>query len=117
MYKPTVDKFGNKFTEAANFIGNGPFKLASWKHDASLLLVKNTKWRLAKTVKLNQIQMQIIADGATAENAFDANNIDVNTTGTLPQDIPKYKKKPGPCRSTRRWARTTTASTSRTSLT
>ncbi len=92
VYKPAVDKFGNKFTEAANFVGNGPFKLASWKHDASLLLVKNTKWRLAKTVKLSQIQMQIIADGATAENAFDANNIDVNTTGTLPQDIPKYKK-------------------------
>ena len=36
--------------------------------------------------------MPIIADGATAANAFDANNIDVNTTGTLPQDIPKYKK-------------------------
>jgi len=29
VYKPAVDKFGNKFTEAANFVGNGPFKLAS----------------------------------------------------------------------------------------
>jgi oligopeptide transport system substrate-binding protein len=92
VYKPSVDKFGNKFTEAANFVGNGPFRLVSWKHDASLLLVKNPKWRLANTVKLSQIQMQIIADGATAANAFDAGNIDVNTTGTLPQDIPKYKK-------------------------
>jgi oligopeptide transport system substrate-binding protein len=92
VYKPSVDKFGNKFTEAANFVGNGPFKLASWKHDASLLLVKWPKWRLANQVKLTQVQMQIITDGATAENAFDANNIDVNTTGTLPQDIPKYKK-------------------------
>ena len=45
VYQPIVAKFGNKFTEAANFIGNGPFKLASWKHDASLTLVKNTKWR------------------------------------------------------------------------
>jgi oligopeptide transport system substrate-binding protein len=91
-YKPIVDKFGNKFTEAANFIGNGPFKLASWKHDASLTLVKNTKWRLANTVKLNRVEMQIISDGSTAANAFDAGNIDVNTTGTLPQDIPRYKK-------------------------
>ena len=92
VYKPIVDKFGNKFTEAANFIGNGPFKLTSWKHDASLTIVKNPKWRLANTVKLNTVQMQIIADGATAANAFDAGNIDVNTTGTLPQDVPKYKK-------------------------
>ena len=67
-------------------------------------------------MKLNQIQMPIIADGATAENAFDANNIDVNTTGTLPQDIPKYKKN-GALQIDPAWARTTTASTSRTSLT
>jgi oligopeptide transport system substrate-binding protein len=92
VYKPIVDKFGNKFTEAANFIGNGPFKLTSWKHDASLTLVKNPKWRLANTVKLSQIQMQVITDGSTAANAFDAGNIDVNTTGTLPQDVPRYKK-------------------------
>jgi oligopeptide transport system substrate-binding protein len=92
VYKPIVDKFGNKFTEASNFIGNGPFKLSAWKHDASVVIVKNAKWRLAKQVKLNRVEMQIITEGATAQNAFDAGNIDVNTTGTLPQDIPKYKK-------------------------
>src|SRR6476619_2135610 len=30
VYKPIVDKFGAKFAEAGNFIGNGPFKLVSW---------------------------------------------------------------------------------------
>ncbi len=92
VYKPAVDKHGNKFTEAGNFVGNGPFKLASWKHDASIVIVKNAKWRLARTVKLSRVEMPIIVEGATAENAFDANNIDVSTTGVLPQDIPKYKK-------------------------
>jgi oligopeptide transport system substrate-binding protein len=95
VYKPIVDKYGNKFTEAGNFIGNGPFKLTSWKHDASLTLVKNTKWRLANTVKLNTVQMQIITDGATMANAFDAGNIDVTDTAPLPQDVPKYKKTSG----------------------
>jgi ABC-type oligopeptide transport system substrate-binding subunit len=92
VYKPIVDKYGNKFTEASNFIGNGPFKLTSWKHDASVVITKNPKWRLAKQVKLNQVEMQIITDGATAENAFDAGNIDVSTQTVLAQDIPKYKK-------------------------
>jgi oligopeptide transport system substrate-binding protein len=98
VYKPIVDKFGNKFTEAANFIGNGPFKLASWKHDASLTLVKNPKWRLANTVKLNTIELPIISDGTTAARAFDAGNIDVDETGVLPQDVPKYKKTAGGAR-------------------
>jgi oligopeptide transport system substrate-binding protein len=94
VYRPIVEKYGNKFTEAGNFIGNGPFKLAEWKHDASMLLVKNTKWRLANTIKLNRVENQIIVDGTTAENAFDAGNIDLNTTGVIPQDIPRYKKTP-----------------------
>jgi oligopeptide transport system substrate-binding protein len=98
VYKPIVDKFGNKFTEAANFIGNGPFKLASWKHDASLVLTKWPQWRNAASVKLNRVELPIIADGATAARAFDAGNIDVNQSGVLPQDIPKYKKAAGGAR-------------------
>lgn len=94
VYKPSVDKYGNKFTEAGNFVGDGPFNLSSWKHDASLTLVKNAKWRSAPTIKLNTVQMQIISDGTTAENAFDAGNIDVDDTGVVPADIPRYKKTP-----------------------
>ncbi len=98
VYKPIVDKFGNKFTEASNFIGNGPFRLASWKHDASLTLVKWPKWRLASTVKLNRIELPIISDGTTAARAWDAGNIDVDETGVQPQDVPKYKKTAGGAR-------------------
>jgi oligopeptide transport system substrate-binding protein len=95
VYKPIVDKYSNKFTEAANFIGNGPFKLTSWKHEASLTLTKWTKWRLAKTVKLNQVQMQVIVDGTTAANAFDAGNVDINYNCCVANDFPKYKKEAG----------------------
>jgi oligopeptide transport system substrate-binding protein len=94
VYKASVDKYGNKFTEAGNFVGNGPFILTSWKHDASLTLTKNTKWRNAGSIKLNSVQMQIITDGTTAENAFDAGNTDVDDTGVIPADIPRYKKTP-----------------------
>jgi oligopeptide transport system substrate-binding protein len=93
-YKPAVDRFGSKWTEAGRFVGNGPFTLASWKHDASVTLVKNTKWRNASQVKLNRVEMQIITDGTTAENAFQAGRIDVNQTGVPPTSIPKWKKTP-----------------------
>src|SRR3954447_7011270 len=90
--KAAVTKWGNKWTEPGHIVTDGPFKLSSWKHDASLTLVKNTKWRLARTVKLTRIEAPIIVDGTTAENAFRAGNIDIDTTGVPPVDIPSWKK-------------------------
>src|SRR4029453_11119814 len=90
--KGAVTKHGRKWTEPGKIVTDGPFKLSSWKHDASITLVKNTKWRNAKSVKLTKIEMPIIVDGTTAENAFSAGNIDVNQTPTPPVDVPKWKK-------------------------
>jgi oligopeptide transport system substrate-binding protein len=92
--KAAVDKYGTKWTEPGNIVTNGPFKLGGWKHDASVTLVKNTKWRGAAGIKLNRVEMQIITDGTTAENAFQANRIDVDETGVPPTSIPKWKKTP-----------------------
>jgi oligopeptide transport system substrate-binding protein len=92
VHKATVQRHGKNWTEPRNIVTNGPFKLASWRHDASLTVVKNTKWRNAKSVRLNRIEMSIITDGTTATNAFSAGNVDVSTTGIPPADIPKWKK-------------------------
>ncbi|MGH3081216.1 MAG: ABC transporter substrate-binding protein, partial [Gaiellaceae bacterium] len=56
-HKGTVQKHGKNWTEPGNIVTNGPFKLSAWRHDASVTLVKNTKWRNAKSVKLNRIEM------------------------------------------------------------
>jgi oligopeptide transport system substrate-binding protein len=92
VHKETVARYGRKWTEPGNIVTNGPFKLAAWRHDASVTLVKNTRWRNAKSVKLTRIEMPIIVDGTTAENAFQAGNVDVNTTIVPPVDVPKWKK-------------------------
>src|SRR5581483_7177961 len=94
VYKPSVDKWGDKFTEASHFVGDGAFLLSSWKHDASVTLVKNPNWRLASKVKIDRVEMPSITDGNTAANAFDANNIDIDYSGVPPELIPKYKKTP-----------------------
>jgi len=94
VHRATVEKFGKKYTEAGNLVTNGPFKLSSWKHNASLTLVKSTKWRNASSVKLSKVFLPIITEATTAQNAFDAGNIDINDTGVNPVDIPKYKKTP-----------------------
>jgi oligopeptide transport system substrate-binding protein len=92
VHRGTVQRHGKNWTEPGNIVTNGPFKLAGWRHDASITLVKNTKWRNAKSVKLTRIEHPIIVDGSTAENAFQAGNIDVNTQTLPPASVPKWKK-------------------------
>jgi oligopeptide transport system substrate-binding protein len=89
-----VTKYGNHWTDPKNIVTDGAFKLTSWNHDANLTLDKNKKWRNAKKVHLSQAKLVIITDGATAVNAFEAGNVDVNTTGWPPADAPRIKRQP-----------------------
>lgn len=94
VYLPAVQKYGNKWTEAANIVTDGPFMLKAWNHNANMTLVKNPKWRDAASVKVDQINMPIITDGGTALNAYKAGKLQIDTTGFNPTDIPSLKKLP-----------------------
>ena len=89
--KEAVDKWGEKWTEPGHNISDGPFKLTQWKHDASVSLAKNPDWYAASTVKLDKVEMKIISEGATAEQAFNSGDVDVNETGWPPPDTPRIK--------------------------
>jgi oligopeptide transport system substrate-binding protein len=92
--RQTVERWGNKWTEPGRIVTNGPFKLAVWRHDAELDLVKWNDWRNADEVTLTRVNGRIISDGTTAVQAFAAGEIDVNTTGIPPADIPRLKQEP-----------------------
>jgi oligopeptide transport system substrate-binding protein len=92
--KASVTKWGDKFTEPGHIVTDGPFTLTSWKHDASLTLKKNADYYDASSVHLDSIQMKIIPDGSTAEQAFNAGDVDVNETGWPPADTPRIKNQP-----------------------
>jgi oligopeptide transport system substrate-binding protein len=93
-YLPEVQQYGNKWTEPGNIVTDGPFKLASWNHNASMTLVKNPQWRDAKDVHIDQVNLPIITDASTALNGFKAGSLQVDTTGFNPTDIPALKKTP-----------------------
>jgi oligopeptide transport system substrate-binding protein len=92
--KKAIDQFGSKWTEPQNIITNGPYKLAVWKHDAEIDLVKWDGWRNAKDVTVTRVNGKIISDGTTAEQSYEAGNIDVDTTGIPPADIDRWKSQP-----------------------
>jgi oligopeptide transport system substrate-binding protein len=89
--KKAIDQYGNKWTEPQNIITDGPYKLAVWKHDSEIDLVKWDGWRNADDVTVTRINGKIISDGTTAEQAYEAGDIDVDTTGIPPADIDRWK--------------------------
>ncbi len=76
--KATVEKFGNKWTEAANIVTNGPWKVSSWKHDQELVFVRDENYWGAKPT-LTKISMRIAAGAdlaVTSLRAFEAGETD-----------------------------------------
>jgi oligopeptide transport system substrate-binding protein len=92
--KKAVEQFGDKWTEAANIVTNGPFKLERWEHSANIDLVKWDEWRDADSVKLTRVNGRMITDGITAVQAFEAGEIDVLYQGLPVDEISRLKETP-----------------------
>jgi oligopeptide transport system substrate-binding protein len=94
VHKPTVDEFGDKWTEAANIVTNGPFKLENWQHNSRIDIVKWPEWRDADSVTLERVNGRMISDGITAVQAFEAGEVDVLQGGLPPDEISRLKETP-----------------------
>jgi ABC-type oligopeptide transport system substrate-binding subunit len=93
VHRATVEKFGNKWTEPANIVTNGPFTLERWQHNAELDLVKWDGWRSADDVSLKRINGRMISEGTTAVQAFEAGELDM-TAGLPPEEMSRLKTTP-----------------------
>ena len=66
------------FTEAATFVGNGPFNLASWDHDVKFVFEKNENYWDADAVKLDKVHWAMVNDSTTSYQMYQANELDVS---------------------------------------
>ncbi|MFP7494790.1 peptide ABC transporter substrate-binding protein [Terribacillus saccharophilus] len=77
VYQDFVEEQGDQFAlEADNMISNGPFKMTEWNHGSSFKFVKNEDYWDAETVQLEEINVQIVKDAATAVNLYDTGKLD-----------------------------------------
>lgn len=72
--KDMVEKGGDKWTEPATYIGNGPFKLTEWKHNEKLVFEKNENYR--EPVKLKKWTKVMINESAVSFAAYRNNELD-----------------------------------------
>lgn len=91
----TVERYGAEWTDSSHIVTNGPFRLAKWRHDASIELTKWHAWRGAGRISLERVEMPMIASGTPAVQAFQAGDVDALSTQMLgPPYISRWKGKP-----------------------
>jgi len=69
-----VEKGGDRWTEPATFIGNGPFKMTEWKHNEKFVFDKNENYR--EPVKLKRWTKVMINESAVSFAAYRNNELD-----------------------------------------
>ncbi len=77
-YRPAVEKHGDKWTEAANIVCNGPFTLETWEHNKQMVLKKNPYYYGAKDVQLSRVVIPIIPV-ASGTLPYENNELDMTT--------------------------------------
>jgi oligopeptide transport system substrate-binding protein len=70
------------YTESANYISSGPFKLEDWTHNESLTLVPNENWVGGAAPKVDEIDVRIFKDPDAAFAAYQADEIDMAAVPT-----------------------------------
>lgn len=90
-HRPSIEKHGDKWTEAANIVCNGPFVLESWEHNRQMVLRKNAHFFDARNVTLEKIIIPIVpvASGAAP---YDNNELDVTQLQTA--DVKRMQANP-----------------------
>ena len=75
-HRPSVEKHGDKWTEARNLVCNGPFTLEAWEHGKQMVLRKNPHFFGAHEVTLERVIIPIIPPHAGAL-PYENNEIDL----------------------------------------
>jgi len=92
VYKPAVEKFGDKWTQPENYVSNGAYKLKTWTVNERIVLVRNPEyWDNAKTV-LNQVTFLPISSEVSDVNRYRSGEIDM-TYNNLPIELFSKLKK------------------------
>src|SRR5207249_152261 len=80
-HRGAVEKHGDKWTEAANIVCNGPFTLEAWEHNKVMALRKNKHFIGAKDVTLDKVTIPItsVQSGALP---YEGNELDMTSLQT-----------------------------------
>jgi oligopeptide transport system substrate-binding protein len=90
-----IEKFDTRWTEPGNMVTNGPFRLASWKHENEIELRANAHYFRGKP-PIERVTMYMVNEKTTAVTLFEQGNLDFMDDHSIPPlDKPRLAKMPG----------------------
>ena len=90
-HKASIEKFGDKWTEAGNIVSNGPFVLEAWEHNKVMVLRKNKHFFGAKDITLDKVMIPIIPL-ASGSLPYENNELDMTILQTA--DLKRLQESP-----------------------
>jgi len=82
----TIEEFGDAWTDPANIVVNGPYKVTEWSPGESLTFVKNDSYVNAADVQIERVELAVISDQNTEVALYESGELDVagEGAGSLP---------------------------------
>lgn len=79
VHPATVEEFGEKWTDPANIVVNGPYKVSDWAVNDKIILTRNESYFDNANTTIDKITMLPIPEATTATQRYKAGEIDVTT--------------------------------------
>jgi oligopeptide transport system substrate-binding protein len=90
-----IEKFQTRWTEPGNIVTNGPYQLASWKHENEIELSANPKFFLGKPA-IEKVRMFMINEKTTALAMYERGQLDFVDNHSIPIfDKNRLSQQPG----------------------
>lgn len=80
-----VERHGSAWTEPQHLVGNGPFRLAEWRPDASITLERNPDYHGRYGGNVGQVQVTLLPDWSEQASLYDADKVDAIPIHRLPR--------------------------------
>jgi len=84
LHQPTIEKFGTRWTDPANIVTSGAFKLSVHKPYDTLIVVRDPNNWDAANVKLDGIEFYPMDEQTTMMNLYKAGKVDALYNHTVP---------------------------------
>lgn len=95
VHRQTIERYGTAWTEPANIVTSGAFKLKSWHPYSEVVVARDPMYWDAANVRLDEIHFYTSADHSTSMNLYRVGEADVLINHSVPNpwlDVIRTKK-------------------------